>query len=256
MNELTQLNTLALEEIANYTSLKAFGTSANTPYFINNMSLFLNELTSKAKVAPDKAALVNQYYMDRDVLFGWYLGKGSPDQISEAVTKMTSEIGFDSVGMNSEGLLALMNFFGLGVDCSGFVYDVLLYAFNGVGKGQEFIDSLNWTDPTHTGPLYAGVSVFTGSASSPIEPVDVQPLDIILLEESGVYEHIGMFVEKDGQLFAAQSDINTNPTGPGLFAVNKTTTGIEYDFDVTFGSDWNKLAADGVLQTHRLGILA
>ncbi len=252
--DLQQLNQFSLESVTSFQNIQAFGTAANTPYYINNIEYYINELLQKAQVTQDKITQINNDYQNRGVLYGWYLGKGNPQQITESVIKMTQQIGFDSTGMTSYGLASLLNFFGLGVDCSGFVYQVMLHAFTEIDKREEFINSLNWTDPTQKGPNYAGVSVFTGSASTEIAPHDARAMDIVVLGTDGDFDHIGMFVEEDGQLMLAQSNINTEPTGPGLTQVDKTTTGLDFKLQQTFGESWNSLLNQELLQVRRLTI--
>lgn len=144
--DLQKLNDFALERISDYQNLKISNTKVVTPYYINNIGNQMKRLLEIAEVPEENAKKFSQLYKEKAIPFGWYRGKGSPEEFTEAVLEISQQVGINLGNAKTEGIVEFMKLYGLGIDCSGFVYQVLWYAFEKYGKLKEFTESLAWAD--------------------------------------------------------------------------------------------------------------
>ena len=216
MISITDLNKLVLENIENYLNLQIYSQKVTAPYFINKIQQFYTELLKKADIPDEKIKEINQMYKNKEIPFGWYRGKGTPEELVQAVYEISEKVGLDFGSASANSIIDFMKLYGIGVDCSGFVYNVLISAFRKLNLEKEFIDNLNWNDKEKVGVNYAGAFVFGGSASTIIKPNQIRPLDLLLAGDSNDYFHIAIFVKKDSELCIAESDITFSPAGVHL----------------------------------------
>ncbi len=252
MKLLNQLNQHVLKRIDDYQTLKIAGQIVSAPFSINNIGNFYKQLLQNAGVPEDLTEKVNQAYKNRAVPFGWYRGKGTPEQIAQATEEIAQQIGFSLEKASPEGIVEFMKLYGLGVDCSGFVYNVLGYAFEKIGKLPDFTSSLNWSDPEKQDVAHAGTMAFAADASQKVSSDKLQPLDLLLIREQTGYSHLGLLVEKSGTLYLAQSSIGTTPTGVTLNKIVKKDGKPRFEFETTVGPNWNTLLLNGRLEFRRL----
>src|SRR5688572_1504276 len=132
---LDQLNTFVLEYIEKYQNLKIYDQKVSTPYYINNLEpKVIKDLLKKAEISEDIIKKIHKMYKDREVPFGWYRGKGTPEQLEDAVMQISSQTHLNLVNATPYGIAEFMKLYGLGVDCSGFIYNTLYYALEKVNK--------------------------------------------------------------------------------------------------------------------------
>jgi len=294
MNLLNQLNQHILKRINDYQTLKIAGQVVSTPFYINNIGNFYKQLLQNAGAPEDLAKKVNQAYKNREVPFGWYRGKGTPEQIAQATEEIAQKIGFSLKGASAEGITEFMKLYGLGIDCSGFIYNILSYALDQVGKLPDFQSSLNWSDPEKQDVDHAGTLAFAGDASQKISSDKLQSLDLLLIKEQtgyfkkgevppewrnepttksspkasternrvpprglgvGIYSHLGLLVERSGTLYLAQSSIGTTPTGVTLNKIVVKDKTPCFKFKTTVGRDWNSLFSNDRLEFRRLSCI-
>ena len=101
---------------------------------------------------------------------------------------------------NPEVIVEFMKAAGLGIDCSGFMYQTLKYAFDKAGYPGLSNDTLEWPDTLGERNEYrAGIKNFTGNASRIIKPFEIQPIDIIVIKNPTreKYSHMALIL-KDG----------------------------------------------------------
>ncbi|EKD99612.1 MAG: hypothetical protein ACD_22C00222G0003 [uncultured bacterium] len=249
---LSQLNSYALEMIRRYQKLNIYNQKVNTPYHINNVgNNVIKKLLKDGGVPDEQAKNIYQMYKDRKAPFGWYRGKGTPEEIEQSVIELANLGKIDIDGATSVGIEEFMKLFGLGVDCSGFVFNTLSYAFEKIGKKEEFVNSLAWPEDKKT-VFYAGAHVFAGDNHSVIQPPELQALDIVLKHIDTNYYHIAMIVEDNGEMYLAQSDIDCYPSGINLSKIDKTKGNAPFTYESTFGQDWNLQLQEGIIECRRL----
>jgi hypothetical protein len=258
-NDLKKLNSGAVEQIDRYINLDIHGLSVRTPYYINNIQFYLlNKVLKNAEIEEEKIEKANELYSDeKAVPHGWYIGKGSPQQLQDSVIKISKRVRLPLNSATEYGVREFMKLFGLGVDCSGFAYHVLLHAFNKVNRGDEYIQSLNWRDEENIKQEYAGTFIFTRKASTKIEPKDIKPLDLLLIRKGEQYPHIGVFVKKDGDIMLAQSSIDIKPSGVTVtdVSIDKTSNQIQFNYQPSLFTNWNEKVPGRDVEIRRLKIL-
>jgi hypothetical protein len=92
-----------------------------------------------------------------------------------------------------------LKLFGLGIDCSGYIYNVLLAGFKSFSMENQFIQSLAWKEKDKTGVSKASVDVFSETASTILTDLSsLSDLDLLLLkDENGSYTHIAMMLKDE-----------------------------------------------------------
>ncbi len=146
-----------------------------------------------------------------------------------------------------------MKLFGIGIDCSGFVYNVLKHALEQTGEFEKFNNSLQWKSEKHNVDN-AGVFVFKQPATDVIEPKDAQALDLVIIKKGKKHTHICLILEKEGQLKLAQSSIATNPAAVTVTDLEIANNKPIFHFEQTLGKDWAKMYKKDALTFRRLQI--
>ncbi len=252
-----ELTFFANELVSRYQNLKIYGELVCTAYSINNVEPVIKKLLLNAKVSDEVIENIHKQYKNREVPFGWYRGKGLPEELEDAVLKIAQEHDINLKTATPEGIREFMKLYGIGVDCSGFVYQVLAYAFEKLGMLDEFINSLSWVDNEKRGVTYAGVSVFVGDASFAVKPSEIKSLDLILIKRNGNYPHIALVIEIDNKLFLTQSNLDSIPSGVTLSEIKIEKNGNpKFTYKPQISTDWNTYMNKGIIEFRRLNILA
>ena len=252
---LTELNKHSTNRIDDYINLRVHGKSVRCPYYINDVGAMVDELMEKADIPHKLAKKAHEVYKNREVPYGWYRGKGTPEELAGAVVSISEERGPSLENASSEGIRDFMQLYGLGVDCSGFVFHVLSTAFKKIGMLDDFVNSLSWENNDKRGADYAGAFVFAAKASTELDPKDAQALDLVLITSGSEYTHVALVVEKDGGLMLAQSNIDSDPNGVTLSDVNVTNNGLHFSYKPQIAADWNTYFDKGVIEIRRLKLV-
>ncbi len=252
-NVLENLNKLALQRSRDYFELEVCGKRIITPYYINNIQHGFESLMKESGIEDEFISQTFQKYKNRQIPFGWYRGKGTPDEIKESAVAISNMVGLPLYGATSYGISEFMKLYGLGIDCSGFVYNVLKYAFTECSNEELFSSSLDWREEGKTGVNYAGVFVFAGKASERMDPDKVQPLDLVFIK--GIdkqYSHMGILLLEGSKLKLFQSSLVTDPVG--VTATDYSFSGGQpvFGFAPTIGSRWDELYKKGKVEFRRL----
>lgn len=255
MTMIALLNKFALKRIQDYQGLRIARRKINCPYFINNFDNFLTDLLKDGGGSNKVLKTIIQAYHQRSIPFGWYLGKGTPEEITEATKRVAEEWEISLDKASEQGIVEFMKLAGLGIDCSGFIYNVVTYAFNRINKLEELKNSLNWISKTKTAE-FAGAFIFDDKASEKIPLASLQPLDLVLIKNKGLTIHLGIFIRKEKELKYAQSNFNTVPSGVTIsdfFIKDQTPI---FKLKKTMGSNLTELYKTGGLEFRRLKILS
>jgi hypothetical protein len=254
MSKLDQLNDLVLKKFTEYENLAVHDKKISTPYFMNNVGMWFAGLMEDEGVGQDKIRKVKKAFSNRRVPYGWYRGKGKPEEIAEAAEKISEKLGLPLKNASREVILEFMKLFGLGVDCSGLVYNLLSYGVRKLGDESLLDESLDWIDPSFRGVTRAGASCFTGKASVVVKPEDVRMLDIIFIKkktESGS-NHLGLVLKRNNCLVVVQSTIAVMPIGVNMSSLEIVDCKPVFGFKPEMGPSWRELFGIKRLEFRRL----
>jgi hypothetical protein len=249
--EIEQANRLALEITEKYLNLNVGKHRIQTPYFTNDVGREFGKMLRKGGLPGEEIKRLFLPYNNREIPFGWYRGKGSPEQIEEAVRGI-AEMEQSDVSLFTEGgAREFMLLHGLGVDCSGFAYNMYKSVF-----GEEQVNKMiDWSTPVQEA-YKAGAYTFAGKASEIVEAKDMKPLDLLLFKKSdGVnYYHVAVILEDNGWK-VVQSTSTVFPMGVHVSDVAVTDAGLDFGFEPARGKSWNQLYSEGRIELRRSKIL-
>lgn len=254
MPNLPLLTSYADAEVHKYLQLRVDSLSFPTPYFINELGSAFHQLMKDAGIPEDLRRAAYTRYKARETPYGWYLGKGTPEQITEAIPALLHAAAIPTHILTAYGVLECMKLYGLGIDCSGFVFNVLRPAFAAAGLEADFLDSLAWQSEAHDA-CHAGSSAFAGTASVVVEPAGLQSLDLILIKREAAYSHIALLLSDDAGSRIVQSSLTTNPSGvtSSPFSVEKGRP--VFEIAQAIGTEWSQLYEAGRIEFRRLRLL-
>ncbi|MBU2592790.1 MAG: hypothetical protein ABH867_01380 [Patescibacteria group bacterium] len=183
---LKELNRYALDRAKQYVNLRVAKTEVRTPFYCHEVGMYIGQAMTEAGIDPADITGFFTVFNDQDkVSWGWYRGKGTPEQIAQATEEIAKRWSLDISEAPPEVIVEVMKYAGLGVDCSGFIYNVLNFAFSKWGAEKKFKQSLDWIDEKQD-PFKAGVFVFVGKASNIISVADSRELDLILIRKPDI----------------------------------------------------------------------
>ncbi len=169
---------------------------------------------------------------------------------------ISEQVGISLKNATSYGIEEFMKLYGLGVDCSGFVFNTLSFAFEKSGLRKEFMDSLAWPNPEKQGVNYAGAFTFASEMICKISPNELRPLDLVLIKGKTDYNHIAMIVEVEGKLMLAQSNLDSIPNGVSLSEVVLQDSGPNFSYKPQIATDWNTYIKKGIIEFRRFKFLS
>ncbi len=256
-HQLDRANKHALDYISRYQNLRIYDQTVNTPYYINNLGIYVfTPMLELLDPTDENKKKFLDAYKNCEMPFGWYRGKGTPEQLEEAVLSVSEEVHISLKRATAFGVVEFMKLYGLGVDCSGFVFNTLLYTFEKLGISKEFMSSLNWANPEKQGVNYAGAFTFAGEMIPLIDPSELQPLDLILIKGSRVYNHVAMVISQNDILQMAQSNLDSIPNGVSLSQIDIKDKGPFFHFEPQIATDWNTYVKKGVIEFRRFHFLS
>lgn len=245
------------KNIDRYLNLNILDKKVRCPYYINYVEAEFLALMVASGIEEEKVREVHKRYKGNEANYGWYRGKGTPEELENASLEIAKRRGFNLSSPTPEGIRELMRILGLGIDCSGYIYNVFLLSFRSLGLEDEFIQSLAWVEEGRYGASRASVGVFSGDASTLVEDLDsLEDLDLVLLKDrEGEYLHIAMILkEKDG-LKITQAQFSTNPSGVATHGMDVVNGVPSFGFKSGIGSDWRDLYSEGRIEFRRLKVV-
>lgn len=243
---MDKLNVRANEVIDKYLNLKLFGKNIKTPYYINHIDLMYRKLMKDKGVSVEVITKVKEGYKNKEVNYGWYRGKGTPEEIEESTMKLSENLQINLNGASEEGILDFIKLYGLGVDCSGFVYNVFSYTFSEADINLDNI--LNFPDSRKVGVNYAGTSVFYNS-SKLVSIKDIQPLDMVFINKQ---DHVGVVTQIKDKFYLSHSSISASPSGVAQFEIFPKELNPFKLVSVQIGKEWGELLSEGLIEIRRL----
>jgi hypothetical protein len=247
-----KLNKFAIERAQRYENLNVRGVTITSPYFQNFLQGELVLLEKAAGVSDDQIAKIHESFANRGTTFAWGRGKGKPEELEAYISELLDLYEYNLQPGQEEGLKELCLMRGVGVDCSGYVYELLRYSFEKLGVGEvQFIDESAWDDPNKTGEMRAGARIFAAS-SGKINPKDIQPLDLIIKKDSkGIVTHIAIILQEGNSWVVSEA---TLAGGARTNELEISDGHPNFKADPHLGDHWNQLYKDGHLEFRRLNI--
>lgn len=195
----------------------------------------------------------NPYDTGRPTRHANFSGKGRPEQIKQALQKATTTKYFDLAKASANEIAQFMTQEGIGMDCSGFVYNVLdaylrssgqpslnhlvLRSNNLVGKLERLILRKFWVRRCSADTLTNNFNTTEISKAG-----DVMPGDMIRLTPAGWHgKHIAIVVAATPtQITYAHSSEYTKTQGPhtATIKIRDSQAGLE-------AQDWQETTLDG-----------
>lgn len=254
---LLEINKKVLQNCLEYTQLDISGVQVVCPYAMNIVEDEFLGLMKEADSPEETLKRVHELYKANNANYGWYRGKGTAKEIINSCIGIATKRGFSLKNATPEGVRIFMNFVGLGVDCSGYVYNVLKKTFGTLGLEKELNDSLNWADREKTGAYKASVDIFSGDSSEVVSDIlSIRPLDLVLYKSpQGGYSHCAMIVRNEKELFVTHSTLTAVPNGVRLDKLNIKNGKLELDCNTVLGKTFEQRFDEGLIEFRRLKIL-
>ncbi|MEK7525062.1 MAG: hypothetical protein AAB548_01680 [Patescibacteria group bacterium] len=248
----------AREIIDRYQRLEIGRNFISCPYYMNVAKKSVIDLLRRVDVPGEEIDKFSSTWRKSAVDFGRFQGKGLPDEIAGAALQISRKIGLPIENADPMVVVEVMKHLGLGIDCSGFVFNVLRYAFEADGKLDKFVNSLAWEDTERRDASRAGTFVFAGKASYVIEAHDLRGLDLLLMRGlSGKYIHVALLLPVDnGEFEVVQSTLLAVPTGVNFSRMKVVKQGPVFEFIPGLGKRWEEIFAEGRIEFRRLAALA
>ncbi|MFB6181955.1 MAG: NlpC/P60 family protein [Candidatus Magasanikbacteria bacterium] len=246
-----KLNQHITKRIKGYLNLNICDFSVRAPYHINFVENQTKELIANLGISDKKIKEFHREFKNQAIEYGWGLGKSTPEELEEYGEKLVDLYDLDQSNLTKRGLRKLMGLHGIGVDCSGFVYQVLDYAFSQVGKENKFIQSLKW-ESDKIGVTRADVDLFNQS-SREIDLSQIQPGDLVIINKEED-KHCGVVFQKEEQTYIAHSSLFVEPSGVSYFKLNIKNSHPSFDIKIDLDKEWSELYRQGALKFKRLDI--
>ena len=244
---INELNAKAWERVKRYLNLRVGKWRIAAPYFTNDVGRYFGQMMREAGLTPGEIKAVFAKYNDNQVPWGWFRGKGTPEQLEMATAQIAGSAGVDWETATEEGAREFMRLHGLGVDCSGFAYNVLA---NSLGE-EKLWGCLNW-EGQEKSVYKAGAKAFADRGTKVVQQGELGPLDLIYLENPD--SHVVVILEKDGRLWTAQSTATAMPPGVRVDEMKMENGKPEFGFGPSRGKRWEELYEAGKLEFRRLCI--
>jgi hypothetical protein len=249
--DIKKLNKLCLREVAKYSRLNIYGTNIPTPYYINHFQTTFSDSMKRAGLPKKKSIKAWEDFARDDYMMARFRGKGTPEQLEAAVIDVSSRAGLPLQNASNGVILNFMKLYGLGVDCSGYVFNVLNSALE-----NKLINELAIPKNSKQDIYNASASTFAGRTSFLVEPKSLQQLDLIFIKtKSGKYNHIALVVLKNNHLCTAQSTIGLDPSGVRTDNLSIKNNAPNFNYKPEIGTSWEELYKTGRLEFRRLNLL-
>ena len=248
--DLKELNKFVFEEAEHFRNLQILGYKIVCPYFINRPAEYFIDLMRISGIDEKTIFRFYEDYKNNKIPYGWFQGKGTSIEIENAIEHFISSNRPESPNkVTPDGIRELMSLRGIGVDCSGFVFNILRDGFKKMGCFEEFLNGLKWNDENKKNVSQANVKLFIRS-STVVRDFNIQPLDLIVMEG-----HIAIVLKiNDGALGLYQSTPWTSPNGISVSDLSVANEEVNFSFVPNMGVSWNEKYQRGEIEFRRLKI--
>lgn len=110
--------------------------------------------------------------------------------------------------MSSDAIYEMLKLFGIGIDCSGLVFNAFMNAFTAVGQDKVFVSSLSGLASEVTASKIGAKAFYL--SSNEISVSEMSAGDIVY-KVGDSFDHIALIIEEDSQLFYAQPVVDMCP---------------------------------------------
>lgn len=242
--------------IRKYQRLKIGINYVTCPYYMHVVRADVMGLLKEAGVPQKRIDIFSLLWRQKMSKFGYLQGKGTPDEIVSSALLIAKKVGLPIENAKSEMVVEIMKHLGLGIDCSGFVFNILKFAFESIGKLEEFLESLDWKERDKRDASRAGAFIFAGRASRLVDTSDLRGLDLLLIKNrDDRYIHIAMLLGADDEFEVVQSTVSVVPTGINLSRMKVVGRKPVFGFVPELGKKWEELFAEGRIEFRRLAML-
>lgn len=257
MTQKERLNKNIRESIERYLKLNISNQKISCPYAINFVEQEFLSLMKQSEIEEEKIKKVHTLYKGNKSKYGWYRGKGTPEELEDAFIQISKARNFNIQNASPNGIRETMKLFGLGIDCSGYIYNVLLEGFKSLDMEDVFVQSLAWGEEGKIGASRASVDIFSGSASTIVTDLNsLSNLDLLFLKnEKGSYTHIAMILKDGEQLKITQSVFSIIPSGVRIDNMWIEGNTPRFEFKVDVGTDWDILYKKNQIEFRRLNVI-
>lgn len=234
-------------EIAKYFALVLGENRIVCPYYTNHVGKIFMDAMWDGGLEEDKMRGVMSNFNGQKYPYGWWRGKGKPDQIVKAAYDIAFLEGLNLGRSHPDAIREFMLMHGLGIDCSGFVYNILTAA------DINLDEILHFEDPEKRGVFKAGAFTFAGKASELVEVSALSDLDLILIKNwQGKYSHVALILKNGKELEIYQSTSTIYPAGVRVDKLSIDKSGPRFEFKPELGTDWGELWLEKRLEFRRL----
>jgi hypothetical protein len=243
----------ALEVARSYESLCINNVVVRVPYFINSMTAGIKEIIISEV---DDHALQRRIFdslKSEAFVYGANGGKANPKEIIKKLELAVEDLGISHETISATGYLEIMKLYGLGVDCSGFVYNIIRIAAENTGLLSN-LNILFSQNGVSSDPRKVSCDVLAKVLCNPCDFKDLCAGDLIFLSSKSTYTHVGILLQEHegGALKFWQSSLMTDPvgvTGSNFQIINGNPV---FHFSKTMGTDWDQLFKLGRLHAFKL----
>jgi len=229
---------LAWEQVNKYLNLEIGGKKIVCPYFTNHIGKAFLDALHDGGVELETARRVIKNFNERKYPLAWWRGKGTPEQIVEATQEIAKLENVNLEKASAQVVREFMLHQALGVDCSGFVYNVLSFA--GINFELEVFK--------------AGASTFAGKSSNIIPFANATSGDLVLIKnKDDIYTHVALILsDENNNLKIIQSTSMSYPIGIFVDNLDIHNEVPQFSFVSELGTDWETLWSEGRLEFRRL----
>ena len=246
------------EILQKYQQMKIGQNVIVCPYFMNMAKRSVIHMLREVPISEAEIDSFSTMWKEGKTDYGRFQGKGNPEEIIKPAIEITDKMGLPIEKVKKpEVALEIMKHVGLGIDCSGLVFNLFLYAFNNEDVKKEFLESLDWQETDKMDASRAGAFVFAGKASDIVKPDQLKPMDLVLIRNSsGKYIHIAIVLSgRQNGFEVVQSSLLTTPTGINISSFKIVDGSPEFEYKPSLGKNWEELYRIGKLEFRRLNIL-
>lgn len=208
-SQLLKLNEKGFKVVKSYQNISIGSKYVSTPYFINTVEGEYSKAMRKAGVRDDLILKTMNIIKSGNTLIGKYRGKGSPQEIEEDLQRLSIHLRTKNFDLEKQPIFVIREFmktFHIGIDCSGFVYNLLLLIDPGLFeklKGNLDWPKFEWDKGVVQSASRAGTKVFNSDRLITVDAVtEIQPLDLVIWKDNS---HMGILLEVKGDMCLAHS---------------------------------------------------
>lgn len=249
---LELLNEYALERVNRYLNLRIKGLKVPCPFYLNFPGSLWKKAFRRAGATKEMVKKARIYFENREFAYGWLNGKGTPEEIENAAEEMLEKIFPKFHYYTETGIDSFLRSRGIGIDCSGFVFNVLHQTFIRVDLEEEFMSSLSWKANSIRRASRAGVYIFSGDSSRLVDPTNTRPMDLLAMRIDGKLEHVSLVLDREGTLAVAQSIISSKFSGVTLSDIYIRNNKPIFIQKKVMGPSWDDYWNQGILEFRRL----